>query len=52
MYRSVVQAELAAGKLVELPLASGRLAHDLDLVYVKDSFFAGDYAALAAQLRS
>lgn len=52
VYRSVVQAELAAGKLVELPLASGRLAHDLDLVYVKDSFFAGDYAALAAQLRS
>ncbi|MDT6979850.1 LysR family transcriptional regulator [Levilactobacillus zymae] len=51
VYRSVVQAELATGQLVELPLASGRLEHDLDLVYVKDSFFAADYAQLAAQLR-
>ncbi|SMS13435.1 LysR family transcriptional regulator [Levilactobacillus zymae] len=51
VYRSVVQAELAAGQLVELPLASGRLEHDLDLVYVKDNFFAADYAQLAAQLR-
>lgn len=51
MYRSVVQNELATGKLVTLPLASGRLQHDLDLVYVKNSFFAADYAALAAQLR-
>lgn len=51
VYRSVVAAELASGSIKVLPLAGGRLEHDLDLVYLRDSFFADDYADLAARLR-
>ena len=50
VYRSVVAQELAAGTIRELPLTAGRVEHDLDLVYLRESFFAADYQALAQQL--
>jgi len=51
VYRSVVAHELAAGQVAVLPLAAGNVEHDLDLVYLKDSFFSADYRALAQQLQ-
>lgn len=51
VYRSVVARELAAGQIKLLPLAAGNVEHDLDLVYLRDSFFAADYEALATTLR-
>lgn len=43
VYRSVVADELASGKLKVLPLPAGHLLHDLDVVYARDSVFAGNY---------
>lgn len=51
VYRSVVASELHAGLVKELPLPAGQLEHDLDLVYLRDSFFAADYQDLAQKLR-
>ncbi|MFL2030092.1 LysR family transcriptional regulator [Loigolactobacillus zhaoyuanensis] len=50
MYRSLVTAELAQGKLVELPLRGFDLQHEINLVYLKNSYFAAQYQAIAAQI--
>jgi len=51
VYRSVVADALRAGQLKVLPLQAGRLRHDLDLVYPRDSYFAAAYQEWASALR-
>jgi hypothetical protein len=50
MYQSLVTTELAHGQLVKLPVRGFELQHEINLVYPKDSYFAAQYQAIAAQV--
>ncbi|MFD0898027.1 LysR family transcriptional regulator [Loigolactobacillus binensis] len=50
MYRSLVSAELASGQLVQLPVRGFELQHEINLVYLKNSYFAAQYQAIAAHV--
>lgn len=50
MYQSLVTTELAHGQLVKLSVRGFELQHEINLVYPKDSYFAAQYQAIAAQV--
>ncbi|GAJ26609.1 LysR family transcriptional regulator [Liquorilactobacillus sucicola DSM 21376 = JCM 15457] len=52
LYRSLVEKQLQQRQLVELPMRdNGQTAHDLYIVYAKDSYFKKDYEKWADVLR-
>lgn len=51
MYRSLVANELKNGQLVELPVVNFSIQHPINLIYLKDSYFADQYRSIAALLQ-
>lgn len=51
MYRSLVSAELKRGQLVQLPVSGFELQHEINFVYLKNSYFAAQYQQLAQQVQ-
>lgn len=51
LYRSLVEEELKKGELFEIPLQDLEISHPIHFVFLKDSYFAKDYEALALKLK-
>lgn len=50
MYRSLVTPELANGDLAQLSIEGFKISHPINLIFLKNSYFAEEYATIAAKL--
>lgn len=50
MYESLVTNQLHAQQLVKLPLQNFKISHPINFIFLKDSYFAESYTAIAKKL--
>lgn len=51
MYKSLVKPNLVTGELRTLPMRDFKVSHPINLIYLKDSYFAPAYQKIAQQLK-
>ena len=52
LYRRAVQAELASGRLREIPLKNFSMEHDFTFIWEKDSIYTAEYQQICQELSS